>query len=48
MTPPSVAAIGIENGYLTPEALSFSAALPSSVNVRGNVVMPALANIVLL
>ncbi len=26
MTPPSVAAMGIESGYLTPEALSFSAA----------------------
>ncbi len=48
MTPPSVAAIGIESGYWTPAALSLSAAFPSSASVRGNVVMPALAKSFLL
>ena len=48
VTPPSVAAIGIASGYFTPAALSLSAAWPSSVNVAGNSLMPALANSFLL
>ena len=46
--PPSVAAIGICSGYLTPDACSFWTSVASSSNVAGNDVMPALANICLL
>ena len=48
MTPPSVAAMGIESGYWTPDALSFATSWPSSSKVCGNSVIPAFSNIFVL
>ena len=48
MTPPSVAAIGIDSGYWTPDCLSLATSWPSSSRVAGNSVIPALSNIFLL
>jgi hypothetical protein len=48
VTPPSVAAIGIESGYWTPAALSFWTSAASSSKVCGNSVIPAFANIFVL
>ena len=47
MTPPSVAAIGTDSGYWTPDAFSFWTSVDSSSKVAGNDVIPAL-NIFLL
>ena len=42
VTPPSVAAIGIDSGYWTPESFSFWTSVASSSKVAGNVSSPGL------
>ena len=48
VTPPSVAAIGIESGYLHAGGLELVGRLAELVNVARELLMPALANIFLL